>query len=71
MNQKFPGCDDPFVWVDEVCRCLRDLAPIMHPAVASSTGLDLVQSGDYVGMVPREAAARFLALQAQRGDLAS
>ena len=70
MNEKFRGCDDPFVWVDEVCRCLRDFAPSMHPAVASSTGLDMVYSGDYVGMVPREAAARYLALRAQRGESA-
>jgi DNA-binding transcriptional LysR family regulator len=58
---------DPFTWADEVCRCLRDLAPRIHPTVASATAMEMATSGAYVGMVPREAAGMYLAALAKQG----
>ncbi|HEY4068263.1 MAG TPA: hypothetical protein VGM74_15290 [Burkholderiaceae bacterium] len=58
---------DPFTWADEVCRCLRDLAPRVHPTVASATALEMARSDVYAGMIPREAAGLYLASLAKQG----
>jgi hypothetical protein len=58
---------DPFVWADEVSRCLLYLAPATHPTVASATALEMAGSGTYIGMAPREAAAMYLAAVAKQG----